>query len=126
MVIGFERIVGLRQIGQSREGTYEANKSKTLPVSVETLFRAFDDDATRERWLPGVEWKVRKSTPHRSIRLQWEDGLPVELWFTAKGDAKSSVQIQHRKLATKEDIARIKAEWMDRLTALTGFLSPSR
>ncbi len=124
VVVGYERIVGLREIGQRREGTYDANKSKTLPVPIETLYRAFDDATTRNTWLPDVEWKVRKSTANRSLRLDWPDGCPVDLWFTSKGDAKSSVQIQHRKLASKEEIARVKAEWTQRLTALTQALVP--
>ncbi|MCH9646845.1 MAG: hypothetical protein K0U98_01325 [Deltaproteobacteria bacterium] len=123
VVIGYERIVGLREIGQSRTGSYEANKSKTLPVPIETLFNSFGDATTRGQWLPDVDWKVRKATPNRSIRLEWADGCPVELWFTAKGDAKSSVQIQHRKLASKEDIARIKEEWTARFEDLKRFLA---
>ncbi len=124
VVVGYERIVGLREIGQRREGTYDANKSKTLPVPIETLYRAFSDPATRNRWLPEVDWKVRKTTTHRSMRLDWPDGCPVDLWFTSKGDAKSSVQIQHRKLATKEDLARVKGEWTERVEALTRTLLP--
>lgn len=123
VVIGYERIVGLREIGQSREGTYSANKSKTLGVAVEELYRAFSDARSRQSWLPGIEWKVRKETADRSIRLEWPDGRPVELWFTAKGEAKSSVQIQHRKLPSKEEVARVKDEWAGRLEALTRFLA---
>lgn len=123
VVVGYERIVGLREIGQRREGTYDANKSKTLPVPVEALYRAFDHPEDRHRWLPDVDWQVRRSTPHRSIRLDWPDGCPVDLWFTAKGSTKSSVQIQHRKLASKEDAARVKSEWAERFEALTRYLT---
>ncbi len=122
MVIGFERIVGLREIGQSREGDFSASKSKTLPVAIERLFDAFNNASLRDRWLPGVEWNVRKATPHSSIRLEGFDGCPVELWFTSKGEAKSGVQIQQRKLTSKEDVARVKGEWAERIEALTRFL----
>ncbi len=123
VAIGFERIVGLREIGQRREGSYDANKSKTLPVPVDVLYRAFDDPDIRKNWLPDVDWKVRTSTTPRSIRLNWSDGCPVALWFTAKGDAKSSVQIQHSKLASKEDVQRTKEDWSQRLDALQAFLT---
>lgn len=123
MVIGYERIVGLREIGQRREGTYDANKSKTVPVPVATLYAAFDDEGARQAWMPNVAWTVRTSTPPRSIRLTWSDECPVELWFTAKGEAKSSVQIQHRKLASKEEAERVKGEWAERIEALTSFLA---
>lgn len=124
VVVGYERIVGLREIGQQREGTYDANKSKTLPVPIETLYGAFSDARTRHHWLPEVDWEVRKSTANRSIRLDWSDGCPVELWFTSKGDTKSSVQLQHRKLASKEEVARVKSEWTERIEALTRYLVP--
>jgi len=124
VAIGFERIVGLREIGQSREGSYEANKSKTFPVAVENLFRAFSEESARSQWLPDVDWKVRKETAPKSIRLEWSDGCPVELWFVAKGEAKSSVQMQHRKLPSKDDIARIKGEWTQRFGDLMGYLVP--
>ena len=123
-VVGYERIVGLREIGQRREGTYDANKSKTFPVPVEELFRAFEDE--RDGWLGDVEWRVRKSTAPRSIRLDWPDGGQVDLWFTAKGDAKSSVQIQHRKLASKDDVAPVKEAWTQRLGALARHLASQR
>ena len=122
-VIGYERIVGLREIGQSREGSYSANKSKTFPVKVETLFEAFSDARRREQWLRDFAWKTRTETPHRSIRLDGPDGCPVDLWFTSKGEAKSSVQVQQRKLPAKEDIERVKGEWAERLAALGRFLA---
>lgn len=123
VVIGYERIVGLREIGQSREGSYSANKSKTFPVPVERLYTAFSEGSQRAEWLPEIEWSVRTETAPRSIRLGWPDGCPVDLWFTAKGEAKSSVQVQHRKLAAKDDIDRAKAEWTERFAALAHYLS---
>lgn len=122
VVVGYERIVGLREIGQRREGTFDANKSKTLPVPVDDLFAAFDEPGARKHWLPDIDWQVRTSTAPRSIRLTWPDGCPVELWFTAKGEAKSSVQIQHRKLASKEDVLRVKEDWAMRLEDLKSYL----
>lgn len=124
-VIGYERIVGLREIGQRREGSYDANKSKTFPVSVATLYRAFSDSARREAWLPDTEWKVRTATEDRSIRLDWGDGSRVGLWFTAKGEDKSTVQVQHGKLASKDDASRAKDAWTERLEALAGWLAAS-
>ncbi len=125
LTVGIYRIVGLREIGQRREGSYEASNSRTLPVPIEILFRDFDDEDIRRLWLPKVEWQVRKSTTNRSIRLDWPGGCRVDLWFTAKGDAKSSVQIQHRKLPAKEEVVRVKGEWAQRLAALTRYLDGS-
>ena len=37
VTVGYERIKGLRAIGQWRDGTYEASKSKVIPVPVSRL-----------------------------------------------------------------------------------------
>ena len=39
VAVGYERIRGLREVGQRRSGEYEANRSKTMPVPVERLSR---------------------------------------------------------------------------------------
>ena len=55
VTVGYERIRGLREVGQRRDGTYEANKSRTFAVPVARLFDAFHDPRVRARWLPGRE-----------------------------------------------------------------------
>jgi hypothetical protein len=124
VAVGYERIKGLREIGQRRDGTYEASRSRTLPVPVARLYRAFTDPRIRNRWLPGIKLTIRKATPHKSVRITWEDQTSVEVGFLPKGEARSAVQVSHQKLATKEDIARRKAYWGERLDALAALLSP--
>src|SRR5262245_16026711 len=63
VTVGYERIKGLRAIGQRRDGTYEANKSRTYNVPVETLFDAWANARIRKRWLDGRIGKVRTATP---------------------------------------------------------------
>ena len=123
VTVGYERIRGLREIGQRRDGTYEATKSRTFPVPVARLFAAFAEARARARWLPGVTLTVRKTTPHRSVRITWEDETPVEVSLTAKGQGKSSAQVQHSRLPSRESVTRTKAFWTERLDALEAFLS---
>jgi hypothetical protein len=47
VTVGYERIKGLRAKGQRRDGTYEASKSRTFNVPVDTLFDAWADPGTR-------------------------------------------------------------------------------
>jgi hypothetical protein len=122
VTVGYERIRGLREIGQRREGGYEAHKSKTLAVPVATLYRAFADEPTRRRWLPDVALVVRSAVPERSMRITWPDGTAVDAYFVAKGEAKSQVAIQHRKLASRADVDRLKQDWAERLAALAAAL----
>ena len=125
VTVGYERIKGLRERGQRRGGTYEANKSRTFNVPVSALFNAWADDATRRRWLDGVAATVRTSTAPKSLRLQWPDGTIVVVGFTAKTAAKSTVALTHTKLRDKGALVTAKRYWTDRLDALASFFASS-
>jgi uncharacterized protein YndB with AHSA1/START domain len=110
VTVGYERIRGLRDKGQRRDGGYEANKSRTFNVPVETLFNAFANARTRRSWLP-VKITVRSATPPKRIRITWEDETPVQIGFTAKGASKSAVAVQHEKLPDKSAAEAMKVAW---------------
>lgn len=117
VTVGYERIRGLRDIGQRRGGSYEMSKSKTLPVRAPVAFDAFATTRGRAKWLPGVKLTVRKATAPKSVRITWPDKTSVEVWITAKGE-KCSVAVQHTKLTSKADATARKAYWAERLDAL--------
>ena len=117
VAVGYERIKGLREIGQRRSGEYEASKSRTYAVPVAELFDAWADARQRKRWLEEAGVKMRTATAPKSMRLGWPDGTIVSLWFTAKG-AKSSVSVQHTKLPDRATAERLKKYWAERLAAL--------
>ena len=117
VTVGYERIKGLRAIGQRRGGAFETSKSKTVAVPVEQLFAAFTDDKARKRWLP-VALTVRKASPYKSIRINWDDGTLVVAGFAPKGAEKSMVAIQHGKLPDAARAAELKRYWGERLDAL--------
>ena len=118
VTVGYERIKGLREIGQRRGGGYEATKSKTLAAPAATVFRAFADGRQRRKWLDGVKLTVRKATPNRSVRMTWDDDTSVEVWLTSKGAGKTSAQVQHRNLSDRAEADRRRAFWAERLDAL--------
>jgi uncharacterized protein YndB with AHSA1/START domain len=124
VTVGYERIKGLREIGQRRNGSYEASRSRTIPVPIAKLYRAFSDARVRRKWLPDARLQVRSATPEKYVRITWEDGTSVEVVLTAKGDRKASAAVSHVKLASKEDVAQRKAFWGERLDALASLLSP--
>jgi len=123
VTVGYERIKGLRERGQRRSGTYEANKSRTFNVPVNALFKAWADDGTRRRWLDGVAATVRTATAPKSLRLQWPDGTIVVVGFTAKSGAKSVVALTHTKLRSKVAMVDAKKYWTDRLDALAALVA---
>jgi len=118
VTVGYERIRGLREVGQRRGGTYDANKTRTYPVDVSTLYRMFADARRRRRWLTEGMVKIRTSKVDTSMRLDWEGDSLVALTFTAKGEHKSAVSVQHSKLPTKAAAESAKQAWHARLDAL--------
>lgn len=126
ITVGYERIKGLRAIGQRRGGAFEVNKSRTFAVDLPVLFTAFANSRRRARWLPGLKLVVRKAVANKSIRITWPDGTSVEGWFDAKGPGKSVVALQHTKLADREAVTRTRAFWGERLDALAELLGVTR
>ena len=118
VTVGYERIKGLRAIGQRRDGSFDATKSKTFAVPLARLYRAFNDARTRARWLPGVDLTVRTATRDKSMRITWPDRTSVEVGFASRGAAKSQVQLQHGKFADPAAAMRAKQYWAERLGAL--------
>ena len=123
VTVGYERIKGLRARGQRRDGSYEASKSRTFDVPVSELFKAWADAKTRQRWLNEEKVRIRTATAPKSMRLDWSDGSIIAIGFMAKGKSKSSVAVQHTKLADRETADRLKRYWSDRLGALREVLS---
>jgi hypothetical protein len=88
-------------------------------VPVERLFDAFVDESQRERWLPGGELRERTATRPRSARFDWGDGATrVHVAFTAKDETKSTVAIQHIRLADAGEAERTKALWREHMATL--------
>jgi uncharacterized protein YndB with AHSA1/START domain len=118
VTVGYERIKGLRAIGQRRDGSFEASKSRTFAVPLAKLYGAFHDSRIRSRWLPGVDLTIRTATRGKSMRITWPDRTSVEVGFASPGAGKSRVALSHVKLPDKAAAARLKEYWSERFDAL--------
>jgi hypothetical protein len=125
VTVGYERIKGLRAIGQRRGGGFEASKSRTFAVPLTRLYRAFYDKRVRARWLPGVDLTIRVATRDKSMRITWPGKTSVELYFSSRSLKKSQVAVQHVKLPDKETATRMKQYWEERLDVLGEVLTPA-
>lgn len=121
LTVGYERARGLRQVHETSAG-FVANVSRTIGVDVQELYDAWADGSRRTRWLKGEKAAVKSSSHGKSMRLLWPDGSMVEVYFTAKGRGKSSVAVQHTKLADQKAVERLKAAWKGHLDALKEML----
>jgi uncharacterized protein YndB with AHSA1/START domain len=119
VTVGYERIRGLREVGQRLDGKYEANKSRTFPVAIGRVYNAFAQKRVRDRWLGDIALTVRKTNKNTTVRMTWPDETSVTAYFVPKGRDKTQVAIQHEKLRSKADVEKRKAFWQERLDALT-------
>jgi len=118
VTVGYERIRGLREVGQRRGGSYEVTKTKTVAVAVGKLYRAFSDKRRRAQWLSDADVIIRAAIRDKSLRITWIDGTSVEVYFTKKGVTKSSVSVEHRTLPSRAAATAMKAYWGERLAEL--------
>ena len=122
VTVSYERFRGLREVGQRRGGGYDVNKSRTISVPVARLYSAFDDPALRARWLTGLRFEIRTATEHKSMRCRLADDGPLDVYFTAQGDSKSTVSLQQRNLPDRETADEMKRFWGERLDGLKHML----
>jgi hypothetical protein len=109
ITMSYERTRGGRLAGQRDDG-FAVTATKTLPVPVEQLFDAF---------LEQGELRERTSTRPKSARFDWAGGESrVNATFVAKGEASSTVSVEHRRLADPDEAERMKAFWRERLNGL--------
>jgi pimeloyl-ACP methyl ester carboxylesterase len=121
VTVSFERARGLRAVGERPDG-FSVTAQKTIAVSVERLYDAFVDASSRTTWLPEGELRERTATRPKGARFDWGGATRVVVGFEAKGDAKSTVALEHERLADSAEAERMKAFWRQRLSVLAAWL----
>lgn len=117
IAVAYENSRGLRQKHEMPDG-YQISRSRTISAAADTLYDAWLGEAARARWLPDATFSVRKSTPHKSIRLAWDDGSHVEVRLADKGAGKTTVTVQHNKLPDGDAAEQMKGYWAEALERL--------
>ncbi len=116
----FERTRGIRAVGQ-RTGSdgFVATASKTIAVSAEQAFMAFADASRRAAWLPEVELSERTVSKPKTARFDVGDGTTRLLVVVEpKGPAKSTVVVEHSRLADAAEREARQTYWRHALAAL--------
>lgn len=121
VTVGYERIKGLRAVGQRRDGSYEINRSRTIRADLAAVYRACADPAQWPSWMPGADGEVTSTIEDRSVRIAWHDGTRVQLYLTDKGD-RVSLAAQHGGLDDPDAADAAKADWGRRLDTLKELL----
>jgi hypothetical protein len=123
ITVGFERARGLRAVHQVGDG-FSVGISKTFAVPAERVWAAVADEAGRSRWLEPGLLRPRTAQPERTARFDVAGGSSrVVVYLAPKGDAKTSVTIQHERLASAAEVEERRAFWKARLAALGELLA---
>jgi hypothetical protein len=118
----YELTRGLREVGEKDDG-FAITASKTVEVPVERLYEAVVSEAGRTAWLPDARLGERTTTRPKSARFDWAEGpTRVNVTFLARGESKSTVAVEHRRLADAGEADRMKSYWRERLSVLKGAL----
>ena len=118
----YELARGLREVGEKEDG-FAVTASRTIAAPVDRLYDAFAEGSLRRRWLPDDELRERTATRPKSVRFDCGDGgTRVNVTFLPKGEGRSAVALEHRRLPNADEADRMKARWRERLTTLKAVL----
>jgi hypothetical protein len=118
----YELTRGLRFLGEKADG-FAITASRTVEVPVDRLYEAVVSEAGRTAWLPDGRLSERTVTRPKSARFDWADGpTRVHVTFLPRGESKSTIALEHRRLADAGETDRMKSYWRERLSVLKGAL----
>ena len=127
ITVGYERSRGMRAKYQTLGGSFQVSVSKTFPVAVGRMFRAFAEAPRRNKWLERGTLKVRTTLKNKSARFDFEDGTSrVVAWFDPKERSKTTVTVQHEKLSSSRDVEEMRAFWKKHLAELADHLKETK
>jgi len=117
VTVGWERITGRRARHQRADGTFSANKTRTIRADAEALRALLLDDEARDDLFPGLDVELRSKPQAKSLRLGVGPGVAI-VHLEALDDGRTRLSIAHEKLPAAGDVAEWKAYWSDWLAAL--------
>lgn len=119
VTLGYERIKGLRLKYQGTDGTFTANKSKTVRADAKLLRRMLVSEKDRKDLFPGFETERRSRADANTLRIGIGNSVAL-IYIEPLADGRAKVTISHEKLSSTEDVELWKKYWSEWLTALDG------
>ncbi len=115
VTVGYERITGLRLPHQMADGSFTANKSRTVTIDGDELRRLLLDDDGRAHLFPDLPTSLRSKPTTKAVRLTIGPGVAT-VSLEDRGGGRAKVTIGHERLPTSDDVEEWKfywAEWLD-------------
>ncbi len=117
VTVGYERITGLRLPYQQPDGTFSANKSRTVTADADLIRQMLLDDGERADLFPGLETELRSRPTSKTLRIGIGPGT-AQIALDPQEDGRVKVSIAHDKLPTAADVEEWKGYWSDWLQAI--------
>lgn len=116
---GYERSRGIRAKYQTLGGSFQVSVSKTFPIGIGKMFKAFAEAPQRNKWLERRILKVRSTRKNLSVRFDFRDGTSrVVAYFDPKARSKTTVTVQHERLPDAEAVEEMRGMWKEHLNRL--------
>jgi hypothetical protein len=117
VTLGYERITGVRVRHQRSDGTFSANKTKTVTIDRDALRAMLLDDADRADLFPGFETELRSKPTSKVPRIAIGPGIAL-ISIEPRPDGRTTIAIAHERLPSAEEVDRWKDYWAGWLAAL--------
>lgn len=122
VAVGYEHERGLREKFQDCNGSFAANASRTVNAAMQNVFRAWTDEKVRQRWLPGAKIEITTATAGKSLRAKWDTDSRLSVYFNVRGAGKTQLAVDHMKLKSSKDVAKMKSYWTSALDRMQRML----
>lgn len=116
---GWERITGRRLPHQMADGTFTANRSRTMALDAAAVRALLVDEEGRDVLFPTHDTVLRSNPASKTLRVEVGPGVAV-LSLEERGDGRVTVTVAHEQLPHHEDVKLWKQFWSDWLDALAG------
>lgn len=117
VAVGYERITGLRLKYQRPDGTFNANKTRTVTVDAAALRAMLLNEDDRRDLFPGVDTELRSKPTSKVVRLRIGPGT-AQVSLEEVDDGRTRIAVAHEGLPHAGDVEVWKDYWSGWLEAV--------
>ncbi len=122
VTVGYERMIGRREVGQTCAGSFAAGASRTVAGDKDSALARWQDINCESAEFAGAlalqEPRVTQSEKWRYWRVDLDNGSRVTVGFSDKPKGKVGVGVNHEKLRDADEVSAAKAFWKELLAQL--------
>lgn len=119
VTLGYERIRGLRLPNQMPDGTFTANKTRTVDVDAEMLRSMLLESGSRADLFPGQDTELRSRPESKTIRIAIGPGVAL-IAIDPLDSGRVRISVSHERLPVAAEVEEWKAFWTEWLEAIDG------